>query len=166
MSGEDAVPITYVVKERPVDGYMSSPADGYAVVYTTDGVAYVPVSSLEGETEESPALSADFNFRNADFRNTPTLVRISKLDASNNKEIPGASMRLIRVKTGEIVDSWISEASSHYVEALAAGEEYRLEEVSAPTGYYLADPITFTVNSDGTTQLVAMKDVPILEASH
>nr|MCR4657158.1 Cna B-type domain-containing protein [Lachnospiraceae bacterium] len=157
MTGDAAVPITYVVKERSVEGYRSSPADGYVVVYTADGVAYRPVSSIDDAAAVSSA-----DFASADFTNTPNRVRISKLDASNNAELPGATLRLIRVKTGEVVDTWVSTTSSHYVEALTAGEEYRLEEVSVPDGYFAADPVTFTMNNDGTTQLVTMIDDPII----
>ncbi|MCR4656481.1 MAG: Cna B-type domain-containing protein [Lachnospiraceae bacterium] len=155
MSGSTSVPITYVVKERPVDGYMSSPADGYAVVFTADGVAYVPVVSSGTAAVSSPV-------SNANFRNTPTMLRISKIDATTRTELPGAVLRLIRVRTGDVIETWVSGTQSHYIEALTAGEEYRLEEVSAPDGYYAADPVTFTLNSDGVTQAVTMEDDPII----
>ncbi len=97
-----------------------------------------------------------------DITNTPSKTRISKIDASTREELAGAELALIRTSTNEEVERWMSTNESHYVEALAIGEEYTLTEISAPVGYVLADPITFTVNADGVEQQVVMEDDPII----
>ncbi len=96
--------------------------------------------------------------------NTPSMIRISKIDASTREELPGAVLSLTRNSTKEEVERWKSTDVPHYMEALAIGEEYTLTEISAPAGYVVADPITFTVNAGGVEQVVTMEDDPIIGA--
>ena len=100
--------------------------------------------------------------RGNDFTNTPSRVRISKLDATTSAELPGAVLALTRVSTGAEVDRWTSTTTPHYVEGLDLGAEYRLTEISAPTGYAVASPVTFTVRTDGVEQTVTMRDERIV----
>ena len=49
----------------------------------------------------------------------------------------------------------------HDVEGvLDVGKTYTLEEDTAPTGYYKADPVTFTVTNSPETQVIRMVDEP------
>lgn len=110
-----------------------------------------------------------------DFVNTPNKIIISKVDASNNRELAGASMKLVNVATKEVVDSWISTTEAHYVEALPFGATYEIVEDAAPRGYDLAAAIRFTVDASGVIAvddyvevngeripLITMKDAPIV----
>ena len=75
-------------------------------------------------------------------------VRISKTDATGDKEIPGASL-VLTDKDGKEVSSWVSTDKPHY-EALKPGV-YTLTETIAPKGYVLStDSITFKLDENGT----------------
>ena len=87
-----------------------------------------------------------------------TKVQISKLDITNGKELPGASMQITDA-SGKIVDEWISGDTPHFIEGkLIASQVYTLHEVTAPDGYVVASDVQFTVNSDGSVTAVEMVD--------
>ena len=86
---------------------------------------------------------------------------ISKVDATNSKELPGAHL-VIRNSKEEIVEEWTSTENVHAVK-LNPGT-YTLEETIAPEGYILStEKITFTVKNDGSVTKVTMKNSPIPE---
>lgn len=76
-----------------------------------------------------------------------TYVYISKQDATTKKELPGATLQLI--KDDVVVDEWVSTDTPHVIENPADGT-YTLVEITAPNGYKVAESITFEV-VDGKT---------------
>lgn len=94
------------------------------------------------------------------MRDDITRVEISKQDITNQQELPGAHL-VLKTKQGEIVDEWTSTDKPHYLEKLPAGE-YVLSEITAPSGYAIAEDVSFTVQPTGELQTVVMKDRPIL----
>ena len=95
------------------------------------------------------------------FVNDVTRVEISKVDAATEQDLAGAVLQVVD-QDGTVVEKWTSDGSKHVILAkLAAGKSYQLVEVSAPKGYEIADPITFTVKEDGTADPVVMKDAMI-----
>ena len=72
-------------------------------------------------------------------------VVISKTDAGGS-ELEGAVLELTDA-TGALVDKWTSTTTARAFE-LKPGT-YKFHEVSAPSGYLVADDITFTVTIDG-----------------
>lgn len=92
------------------------------------------------------------------MRDDTTKVHISKMDVTNNKDLPGARLAL-KDSQGNIITEWTSTGKPKVIEGqLIAGETYTLTEIAAPVGYDLAKDITFTVNSDGEIQTVVMED--------
>ena len=87
-------------------------------------------------------------------------VSISKKDITNQKEIPGAKLR-ITDSSGEVIDSWTSTEEPHYVSGLIAGGTYTLSEIEAPPGYAIAKDVKFTVLDNGKVQSETMYDNPI-----
>ncbi len=89
----------------------------------------------------------------------PTVVEISKTDITGGEEIADAELQVLD-KDGNVIDSWKSTAGqTHTIKGkLKAGETYTLHEEGAPAGYTYAEDAKFTVNADGTTTLVEMKD--------
>lgn len=83
-------------------------------------------------------------------------VKISKVDITTNEELPGAEL-VIKDKDGTEIDRWISTNEPHYVEKMPAGD-YTLTEITAPSGYKVAESIDFTVLPTGEMQTVVMKD--------
>ena len=93
---------------------------------------------------------------NLDIKNVKSTVEISKIDATDSKELEGAHLSLFD-KNGNLVEEWISGREVHIIRGLLVNQEYRLHEDLAPLGYATASDITFTVSSDITTK-VTMKD--------
>lgn len=89
-------------------------------------------------------------------------VAVTKTDLVNGNVVTGAELEVTDKETGEIVDKWVSSKESHYVSGLEEGKTYILTEVLAPTGFYVAESVEFTVSEDKEDQKVEMKDAPIL----
>ena len=90
-----------------------------------------------------------------------TKVKISKLDITNRKELPGAHLEILDEK-GEVLESWISGEEPHYVEKLPAGS-YHLRETIAPDGYEKTEDVIFEVKDTMEIQTVFMYDNPVKE---
>lgn len=91
---------------------------------------------------------------------TPTRIRISKLDITTGEEVPGAELQIVDSE-GHVVESWTSGTEPHTIEGkLVAGATYTLVDTLAPTaeGYVPAQSIRFTVEDDGKVQQVFMQD--------
>lgn len=87
-------------------------------------------------------------------------VIISKLDITNDEELPGATL-VIKDSDGKVVDTWVSEEKPHEIEGLEPGKKYTLTETIAPEGYVLSEEsIEFTVNEDGSVTTVVMHNSP------
>ena len=91
--------------------------------------------------------------------NITSSVRISKQDATTGKELPGATLELLKPDGSTI--TWISGPTPKVFDNLAAGK-YTLTETIAPEGYIKStETVTFTVKSDGTVDTpVIMKNKP------
>ena len=89
-----------------------------------------------------------------------TKVDISKVDATNEKEIEGAKLTLADKETGKVVESWTSGKTPHRIEGLEVGKTYNLHEDLAPAGYEVASDVEFTIKDTGEVQKVIMKDQP------
>lgn len=88
-------------------------------------------------------------------------VKISKQDATTKKELPGASLTL-KDANGNVLASWVSTNTPHYVTGLKPGT-YTLIETKSPKGYGLSDEvITFTIDANGKVDKeVIMYNSPI-----
>ena len=89
-----------------------------------------------------------------------TKVDISKVDATNEKEIEGAKLTLTDKETGQIIETWTSKKEPHRIEGLEVGKTYILHEDLAPAGYEVASDVEFTIADTGEVQKVIMKDQP------
>ena len=89
-----------------------------------------------------------------------TKVDISKVDATNEKEIEGAKLTLTDKEAGKVVESWTSGKTPHRIEGLEVGKTYNLHEDLAPAGYVVASDVEFTIKDTGEVQKVVMKDQP------
>lgn len=98
-----------------------------------------------------------------------TKIHVKKFDMFDKTMIAGAKLAIYDVS--EVKDNkpasdakpvlkWTSEADKAYVmtNKLLAGHTYVLFEESAPTGYAVADPVKFTVESGKDSQTVVMHD--------
>ena len=90
------------------------------------------------------------------------IVKVSKVDLTNEKEIEGAELE-ITDEEGNIIEKWTSTKEAHVVNGLEEGKTYILREEKAPYGYETAENITFTVSTDKEIQVIVIKDMPILK---
>ena len=89
--------------------------------------------------------------------NLKTKVEISKVDATNSEELPGAKLT-IKSADGSYEYSWISTDKPKVIEGLKPGD-YILIEEKAPDGYSLStETVKFTVKADGTVTKVKMEN--------
>ena len=91
--------------------------------------------------------------------NEYTRVSIIKTDITTGQQLAGATLELYD-PDGTLIDTWVSNGQPHQITKLAVGDGYVLKEVSAPTGYAIADKITFSVDNTGTVQEITMQDRP------
>ncbi len=96
--------------------------------------------------------------------NTPTRVTIRKLAVESDGTtpigpLPGAALR-IETEDGQEVCRFTTDESGsrEFTGVLEAGASYRLAEESAPAGYEMSDPVTFTVPENGQGITVLMYD--------
>lgn len=136
---------TYCVQEvRSTPGYILND-EIKEVVVNEDG-------TIKIEGQEQNQVGATLRVEN-DF----TKVQISKQDITTGKELPGASLEVVDVKTGNIYEKWISTNEVHIINAIPEGE-YILREKMAPKGYLIASEIRFTVKNNAEITKVVMKD--------
>lgn len=90
------------------------------------------------------------------------VVEIVKTDLVTGDEIEGAELKVTDAD-GNIIDEWISSKEAHKVTGLEENKKYTLIEKTAPYGYELTEEIEFVVTNDKETQLIEMKDMPILK---
>lgn len=89
--------------------------------------------------------------------NTPITTEISKISITDEKELPGASMR-VTDETGNTMDSWISIEKPHIIAGLCRDTTYYLHEDLAPIGYVKASTVPFTIQDNGEVNTVTMVD--------
>ena len=145
--------------------------------WTTDGTAHKIIGKLEaGKSYTLTEVTAPNGYYvaetitfevNADgtvtkvvMKDKPTEVEVSKKSVTGSDELVGAKLKVTDL-SGNVIDSWTSTDEAHKITGkLNAGESYKLTEVTAPSGYYVAETITFEVKADGTVTKVVMKDKP------
>lgn len=98
-----------------------------------------------------------------------TTVEIAKIGTVTKKLLEGAELEIYNlsdIKNGKPkenakpIAAWTTEKNKtkKFENILLVGKQYVLIETKAPADYAIADPITFTVNSDGSYQKITMSD--------
>ena len=121
----------------------------YEVTESSTGVTGYTLNTTTSVTSGSVSIAKDeskvIDLKN-DYDENKHPVVISKTTAGGS-ELEGAVLELTDA-TGALVDKWTSTTIARTFE-LKPGT-YKFHEVSAPSGYLVADDITFTVAIDGT----------------
>ena len=145
---------TYTVNEK-----LPSEADTY--VY--DKTVYTVTVNVEDNRDGTLKLTTkvngeDYTETAMKFVNDTTKVTISKVDDTTLKALAGAKLQVVDDQD-KVVEEWTSDGTPHVLTAkLVLGKTYKLVEAEAPSGYEIAEPITFTVDADDTKNAVEMKD--------
>ena len=113
---------------------------------------YVVANDIEFTVSEDGSVDV------VEMRDDTTKVQISKKAITGDEELAGAKLQ-VKDSSGKVVDEWTSGDEPHMIEGkLVAGQTYTLHEEIAPDGYVVANDIEFTVSSDGSIDVVEMKD--------
>ncbi|MDO4670083.1 MAG: Cna B-type domain-containing protein, partial [Aerococcus sp.] len=87
------------------------------------------------------------------YQPTEKEVTFSKVEVNQTQELPGANLKVVEGegKDGKLVEEWTSGTTAHKV-TLKEGT-YTMIETQAPTGYAVAETITFRVTHDGKVEV-------------
>lgn len=138
----------------------------YGHYITNDGYAYRVTDSDNGLLKDkktrysdvmlgyvpSEVIEADFSLKN--------FVKISKIDAANSEELPGATLEITSLDDSSKKYSWVSTTTPHalYLE----NGDYKLCETIAPTGYTLkTECIEFSVDGNNIVSVTMENDTTV-----
>ena len=113
-----------------------------------DKTEYVITVTLTDDGNGKIETSADPAENACDFTNI--LVKVSKVDVADQKELEGATIQIIDKETGEVVFEFTSGEEATEIDNLETGKTYILHETVAPDGYKVTSDTEFTVDADGT----------------
>lgn len=149
-----------IVETKAPANYKIDTTPRYFLFKETGNTGTYPSNVIENgvtypvHLEEAVTTSYTYSFPNEAITSHP--VQISKVDITSSKELAGASLKITDKATGAEVATWTSGSDKDAVGNLIprtitlAEGTYILTETKAPAGYKVADPIEFTVASDGT----------------
>lgn len=148
----------------------------YQIVGLPEGTYYlVEVETLSGYdlSQEKIEFVVDYENSetiNVEMQNKLTETEISKVNATNGKELPGATLQILDSegkvltfcldKDGKEVKEckWVSTDKPFIVKGLAVGK-YKLKEIVAPEGFALKETVVeFEVKGDGSITKVKMEN--------
>ena len=106
-----------------------------------------PLGYVKASSVEFLVTGADENGKKVDqqVHMIDKIVTISKTDATDSEELPGAELSITDKETGEVIEKWTSGEAPHQVSGLEEGRTYILTEDLTPLGYVKASSIEFLV---------------------
>ena len=117
------------------------------------------VSAPEGYMPSEDITFTATNMSSSDtpvtIENAKTKVTIKKVDEDGNN-LAGATLQILD-SNNAVVEEWTSTTEAHeIIGELELGEQYKLHEVSAPTGYIKGQDQTFTLSKTDNNKVVTM----------
>lgn len=158
---EIEAPTGYQLLQAPIYGYIIYVDGEFKFVSEIDDSYVIPTHILENEVTDTVA--------NVEIENKliTNKITISKVDITNNKELPGAKICINRMSDDAVVECWISSEVQRETEITAyldnnmCGEFYAVEEM-APEGYYRTTIVfPFKVCEQGVEQKFVIENTPI-----
>ena len=89
------------------------------------------------------------------------ILKVLKIDSLTGDAVTDCELEVVDAD-GKVIDSWISTKETHIVKGLEENKTYTLIEKKSALGYNIAENITFTVTTDKETQIIELKNQPIL----
>jgi LPXTG-motif cell wall-anchored protein len=130
------------------------PIGKYAIVELSAPEGYVKAEPVFIEIKDTGELQK--------FSITNKQLFVIKTDAVTGELLVDAKLFIVDKETNEVVYTWTTDGSKHFVSGLEEGRAYILKEEISPDGFYIADPVEFVVSAEKDIQMVEMKDVPVL----
>ena len=138
---------TYILKET------SAPA-GYA--YSADIRFKIKADGTISIT--NPAANASVSGQTLVMRDAPIAISVEKVDETTNAHLLNAILAVIDAESGKELERFTTNGTVHALDmskiTVPAAEntkrDYILREISAPTGYEIAEDIIFAVDRAGT----------------
>ena len=131
------------------------PIGTYTLTETAPPALYMKAEDVQFEVKDTAEI------QKVVMLDKPTTIVIHKkdiVDGEKGEELPGAKLE-VRDSTGKVIDSWTSGTIPHEIAYLTPGA-YTLTEVTAPSGYEVAENVSFSVADNGQVQHVTMYDSP------
>ena len=128
----------------------------FSGLYTPDSEEQIVVVDMNSTTGMSGT-------NHPNTPNTSIEIAVSKRAVGATAELKGAKLQVLNAEGKVAVDGngekleWTSSNTPHKLASMPVGL-YKLHEVSAPSGYELAEDIQFRVNVDGTVEVFDGKD--------
>lgn len=113
--------------------------------YNADG-SEIKYSVEEEELDGYTSVQDGYN-----FTNTPSVMRFIKVDEAG-VALEGAVLAVYD-SDNKLVKKWTTDGDYYEIEGLKIGAKYTLKELSAPSGYAVASPISFTVEDDEDVEI-------------
>ena len=166
IAGEEIEGATIQVFDKEgniVDEWISS-KEPHKIINLIEGESYILHEEIVvGEYVKATDIefTVDYDKETQYLKMIDKLVAVKKTDLVTGENIEGAELT-ITDEEGNIIDEWVSTKEEHYVKGLEENKKYTLTEKTCPYGYEIAESIEFTVSEDKSTQIIEMKDKPIL----
>ncbi|MFQ9151952.1 MAG: SpaA isopeptide-forming pilin-related protein [Blautia sp.] len=118
INSDDKTVETWVSSDKPhlITGL---PIGDYKLRETIAPDGYTTAEEVEFSVEDTAEI------QKVEMKDAPTKVKISKVDITDGKELPGATLEIINSK-GETVEKWVSSDKPHLIEKLPVGD-YKLK---------------------------------------
>ena len=158
-----------LVETTAPDGYVRSEKVDFEV---TDQLYHYMDNGTTVNRDSKGNVIANEHLSKVVMKDDYTKVIVHKIDAENGDLVVGATLEVYKasdvklasngtytIKDGaKPVDSWVTDTSEHQMNRLSVGD-YVLIETSAPAGYLIASPVTFTVKETSEAQTVTMDEL-------
>lgn len=138
--------VTYILKET------SAPA-GYA--YSADIKFEIKADGTISITNS--AANASVSGQTLVMRDAPIAISVEKVDETTSAHLSNAILAVIDAESGKELERFTTNGTVHALDmskitvpADNTKKEYKLREISAPTGYEIAEDIFFAVDRAGT----------------
>ena len=138
--------VTYILKETSAPAGYAYSAD-IEFMIKEDGTITVPNS----------APNASVSGQTLVMRDAPIAISVEKVDETTNAHLSNAILAVIDAESGKELERFTTNGTVHALDmskitvpADNTKKEYKLREISAPTGYEIAEDIIFAVDRAGT----------------
>lgn len=165
ISGLNINEVYEIVEDLAPEGYVKLSTSIKFIINDEGKVVTMDCQSVDGngsgvDISSCKVMSQDDILK---IKNDVTKVKISKVDITNQQELPGAKLQILNTdgtpvyQNGQILE-WTSTNEPHYIEMLPVGD-YKLVETFSPEGYVaVSNEVLFSVKAETGIQTVVFEN--------